>query len=109
MTSMLLTARSGALSTARSHLLRAVARGDALLLGVGERRLRVHFGQHRAVRLDPVGNEMPVLAVPLLDADAAVAFVVRAREPDRHNQPRGAELRDALRRDVEVLVAPLHF
>src|SRR6516165_956579 len=92
-----------------SHHLSAIARSDALLLGVGERRLLVYFGEHVAVRLDPVGNELPVLAVPLLDADTAVAFVVRAGELDRHHQPIGAQLGNALPRDVEVLVAPLHL
>src|SRR5215472_9057953 len=89
-------------------LLGAVARRDALLLGVGERRLLVHFGQHAAVRLDPVGDEVPMLAVPLLDADLAIAFVIGAGQLDRHHQPVGAELGYALRRDVEVLVAPLY-
>src|SRR5579883_3006085 len=53
----------------RSRLLRAVARRDALLLGVFERRFLVHVLKHLAIGLDPVGDELPVLTVPLLDAD----------------------------------------
>src|SRR5438105_10445228 len=40
---------------ASSHLLRAIARRDALLLGIGEGGFLVHVGQHLAVGLDPVG------------------------------------------------------
>src|SRR6516164_1489323 len=113
MTSMLLTARSACASDTAGapcltlHHLLAVARRNALFLRIGECRLLVHLGQHRAVRLDPVGNKLPVLAVPLLDADFAVALMVVAGERYRHHQPVGAELHDALRGYVEVLVAPL--
>src|SRR5258708_3693505 len=91
------------------RLLGTVARRDALFLGIFERRFLVHVLQHLAVGLDPVGDEFPVLAVPLLDADVALALVVGAGEPDRHDEPLGAERGDALRRDVEVLVAPLYL
>src|ERR1700747_885473 len=115
MTSMLLTERSApasVISASRNeagalapHFLRAVARGDALLLRIGERRLVVHFGQHCAIRLDPVGDEFPMLAVPLLDANFAVALVVGAGARNRHHQPVGAQRGDALRGVVKGIVA----
>src|SRR5438132_14355161 len=90
-----------------SHLLRAVARRDAFLLGIGEGGFLVHIGQHLAVGLDPVGDEFPVLAVPLLNADLAVALVVLAGQMDRHHQPVVMQCLDAFWRDVGLLVATL--
>src|SRR6516165_4095309 len=113
MTSMLLTASSACASDTAGapwltlHHLLAVTRRNALFLCIGQRGFLVHLGQHRAVRLDPVRNKLPVLAVPLLDADLAVSLMVIAGERYRHHQPVGAELRYALRRYVEVLISPL--
>src|SRR5271169_2451331 len=92
-----------------SHHLCTIARGDTFLFRVVQRRFLVHLGQHRPVRLYPVGDKLPVLPVPLLDANHAIALVVVAGERSRHHQPIGAELRDELRCDVEVLVPPLHL
>src|SRR5215469_16058315 len=103
MTSMLLTASSAAdwdmagTPHRTLHHLCAIARCDALLFRVAQGRFLVHLGQHRPVRLNPVGDELPVLPVPLLDADLAVALMVVAGQRNRHHQPVGAELRYALR------------
>src|SRR5579885_3181595 len=71
---------SGAFSSSLRARLRAISGRDALLLRVGEGAVLVHRVQHVAVGLDPVGHELPVLAVPLLDAHVALALVVRAGE-----------------------------
>src|SRR6516165_5233411 len=92
-----------------SHHLCTIARGYTFLFRVVQRRFLVHLGQHRPVRLDPVGDKLPVLPVPLLDANLAVALVVVAGECNRHHQPIGTELGDALRCNIEVLVPPLHL
>src|SRR5579859_5852834 len=121
MTSMLLTERSAplasgrvarcsaalsALKSCRLRLVAAVARRDVLLLGVFQCRFLVHRIEQIVMRLDPVGGELPMLAVPLLDADEPVAAMVLARELDRRDQPLGAKLGDAGGGDVEILEAP---
>src|SRR5262249_37768803 len=115
MTSMLLTASSTSSSDMASapclasHHLLAFTRHNALFLRIIKGRVLVHFGQHCPIRLNPIGDEFPVLPVPLLDAHLAVAFVVITRQCNRHHQPVGAQLCDALRSDVEMFVAPLNL
>src|SRR5438552_15254968 len=89
--------------------LRAVAGRNAFLLRVGEGGILVHLVEHGAVRPDPVGDELPVRAVPLLDAHVALALVIAAGELHRDHQALRTQLLDALVGDVEVLVAPLDF
>ena len=92
-----------------SHHLLAFTRRNALFLRIIKGRVLVHFGQHCPIRLNPIGDEFPVLPVPLLDAHLAVAFVVITRQCNRHHQPVGAQLCDALGSDVEMFVAPLNL
>src|SRR6185503_11322289 len=47
------------------------------------RRLFDHRADHVAHRRDPVGDDLPGLAVPLLDQDRAVALVIGAGDLDR--------------------------
>src|ERR1051325_11503991 len=93
---MLFTARSGGRAPlpliAALLLLRAVAlRVVELLALFGRRRLdlRPHDVAHR---LDPVGDDVPLLAVPLLDQHGAVAFVVLAADLDRMREALHSEL-----------------
>src|ERR671918_2082768 len=66
--------------TTGSLLLGAVARGVAELLAFLHRR-RLQLGPHHVAHgLDPVGDDAPLLAVPLLDHDRPVALVVLARD-----------------------------
>ena len=77
-----LAAPRGRSSASRSSaLLRAVADGELLLLGVLLRRGLDHRLQHLVVGLVPVGDHVPLGAVPLLDAAGARAFVVGAATP----------------------------
>src|SRR5882724_9131943 len=93
----------------RLKVFAAVARGDALFLGV-LRRIRLDHAAHQlAVGLHPVGDHLPLGAVPLLELDQARAFVIQARHLERRHQARGAELLQALVVDVEVLDAPAHL
>src|SRR5437667_3925483 len=98
MTSMLLTERKG-LPSARGAavrlLLRAVARRDPLLLRVGGRGFLDHRAHDRLVGLDPVADQLPLLAVPLLELDRAAPLVVRAGDLDRLQEVVGAELLQA--------------
>src|SRR5262249_29184661 len=112
-TSTLLTASSvRALSVTRcplSVLLGAVAHGVAELLAFLHSRrldLRPH---HVAHRLDPLRDDRPFLAVPLLNEERAVALVVVARHLDRVREALQAELIESLLRQVEVLEAPSHL
>ena len=68
--------------TVRLLLLGAVARRDALLLRVRGRRLLDDRPHERPVGRDPVGDDVPLLAVPLLEFDGAAALVVRAGHLD---------------------------
>src|SRR4051812_17379047 len=67
----------------RSALLRAVARGDVLLLGVLLGRTLDHRIKDREVRLVVAGDDLPLLAVPLLDAGDIGALMILAAELQR--------------------------
>src|SRR6267378_2907071 len=61
---------------------------------------------HVAHRRNPVRHDLPLLAVPLLDEQGAVALVVLAGDLDRVGETLHAELVEALLRQVEVLEPP---
>src|SRR5689334_19495833 len=87
----------------------AVARRDALLLGV-LRRVLLHLRAHElAVGLHPVADHLPLGAVPLLELHQPGAFVVEAGDLERRHEAGGAELLQTLRVDVQVLDAPAHL
>src|SRR4029077_8985949 len=76
----------------RSALLRAVARRDLLLGGVLGRRVLDQRRDDGVVGGVPVGDHVPLLAVPLVDAAEAGAFMVGARHLDRSDHTLEAEL-----------------
>src|SRR5690242_5206657 len=87
----------------------AVARRDAFFLRV-LRGVRLDLGAHElAIGLHPVGDYLPLGAVPLLELDEARALMVHARYLERRHEARGAELFQALVVDVQVLDAPAHL
>src|SRR5688572_21159056 len=101
MTSMLLTDKITPLL-----LLAAVPLRVAELLGFldgGRLDLRADDLPHRR---DPVRHERPLLAVPLLDPDRAVALVILARHLERVREALHAELLEPLVGEIEVLEAP---
>src|SRR4026207_746279 len=80
-------ARSLTTTATRLVLLGAVAHGVAELLAFLDRRglqLRPH---HLAHRLHPLRDDVPLLAVPLLDEHRAVALVVPPRVRPRVGGP----------------------
>src|SRR5882724_11564467 len=88
------------------HLFRAVALRVVELLALldgGRLDLRAHHVTHR---LDPLGDDLPLLAVPLLDEHGAIALVVLAGDLDRPREALHAELVEPLLRQVEVLEPP---
>src|SRR6266508_6267764 len=110
---MLLTARSGrgaALATgAPLLLLRAVAHRVVELLGLVDGRrleLRPHDVAHG---LDPVRDDRPLLAVPLLDRREPVALVVLAGHAERAHETLEPQLLQAFLGDGPVLHAPPHL
>src|SRR6267142_7131058 len=110
---MLLTASSGRAAPFRRLttllLLAAVALRVAELLGLvgsGQFDLRA---QHVLHGLDPVRDDVPLLAVPLLDEERAAALVVLARDLDRVGEALHADLFEALLGQVQVLEAPAHL
>src|SRR5215475_7975632 len=109
MTSMLFTDRRAWPATAPGPallLLRAIARGVAELLALldgGRLDLRAH---HLAHRRYPLGDDRPLLAVPLLEQHGAVALVVLARHLDGMGQALHPELLEALVGQVQVLEPP---
>src|SRR2546428_12521554 len=110
---MLLTDRSGlgaALATVASlFLLRAVAHRVTELLGLVDGRRFELRPYHLANRLDPVGDDVPFLAVPLLDERLPVPLVVLAGPPQRAHHALHPQLFQPLLGDVEVLEAPAHL
>src|SRR5688500_6391574 len=101
MTSMLLTPRS-----TRLLLFRAVAFLVRELAAFLHRRFLDLGAEDVAHRFDPVGDEAPLLTVPLLDDRHRVAFVVLASHLDRPHHPLHAQLLDALFGEVQVLESP---
>src|SRR5262249_32043083 len=90
-------------------LLRAVAGGDLLLRRVlAGRRLHQRLDD-RVVPGEPVGDHVPLLAVPLVHAAEPRAFVVGTGHLERSDHALEAELLDAVGGEVEVLEAPAHL
>src|SRR5438132_10442055 len=107
---MLLTASSGRAAPFRTLtsllLLAAVALRVPELLALfdgGRLDLRAHDVLHG---LDPVRDDVPLLAVPLLDEDGAAALVVVARDLDRVGEALHPDLFEALVSQVQVLEVP---
>src|SRR6202158_3801754 len=91
------------------RLLRTVARSDVLLLRVFRRRLLDHCAHELLVRLDPVGDHLPLVAVPLLELYRAAAFVIGAGHLRRLHEVVAAELLQSRVADLEVLDPPPHL
>src|SRR5262245_63488123 len=79
---------------------------DLLLCRVLSRSLLDHGRDHAVVAGVPVGRDLPVLAVPGLDAPHTRALVVGAGHLDRLQHAFEAELLEPFRRQVEVFEAP---
>src|SRR3989442_1569393 len=90
----------------RSGFLAAVARSDVLFLGIRSRGLLDHRPHQFAIRLDPIGDHLPLVAVPLQELHRAASFVVHARHLERLHEARCAELLEACVADLQVLDAP---
>src|SRR5262245_26706304 len=116
MTSTLVTASSGRGRSLTAPfdvpvllLLRAVALSVAELLALLDRG-RLELGPHHLAHgRDPVGDDVPLLAVPLLDEHGTVALVVLAGHLDRVREALHAELIEPRLREVQVLEAPAHL
>src|SRR5262249_55529505 len=90
-----------------SGSVRQQAAGRDLLLGrVLCRSLLDHGRDHAVVAGVPVGRNLPVLAIPGLDASDARALVVGAGHFDRLSHALESELLEAFRSQVEVFEAP---
>src|SRR5215470_17486178 len=83
---------SGASASAALGFLGAVAWRDVLLLGVRRCGLLDHRAHKFSVGLDPVGDDDPLVAVPLLELDGAATLVIQAGELDRLHEADRAEL-----------------
>src|SRR5262245_48151883 len=87
----------------------AVTRRNVVLLGIVCSRLlklRPHDLAHGG---NPVGELLPLFAVPLLDKDRAIAFMVIAGHLDRSRKPREPQFLQACLRQVEMLKPPPHL
>src|SRR5262249_45116770 len=82
---------------------------DVLFSRVFCRRVLDHGCDHVVVTDVPVGRDLPVLAVPGLDAPGARAFVVGARHLDRLEHVLETELLEAVGADVQILETPAHL
>src|SRR5262249_30537823 len=108
MTSMLLTERRG-LTAPASSLLAAVTRSDSLLLRVGGRGLLDQRADHGLVRWDPVGDQLPLLPVPLLELHRAAPLVVHAGGLERLEEVVRAQVPDPFLVEVQILQSPADF
>src|SRR5712691_3490527 len=113
MTSMLLTERRGFGGPPGPPppllLLGAVTLRDPLLLRVRGCRVFDQRANDRLVRLDPVGDQLPLLSVPLLELDRPASLVVHAGDLVRLQEVVGAELLQALLVQVQILQTPAHL
>src|SRR4029453_12953319 len=66
-------------------------------------KLRPHDLAHGG---NPVGELLPLFAVPLLDKDRAIAFMVLAGHLDRSRKPREPQFLQACLRQIEMLKPP---
>src|SRR3990170_2357310 len=90
-------------------LFRAVTHGVSELLALVHRG-GLELGAHDVAHgLDPVGDDVPLLAVPLLDQRHPVALVILAGDAERAHHPFHAHLLEPLLREVQVLEAPAHL
>src|SRR5208283_860514 len=62
-----------------------------------------------AIRLDPVGDDIPLDAVPLLEFDRPAALVVAASHLQRLHEAGRAELPQPRLRDLEVFEGPANL
>src|SRR5262249_34556728 len=82
---------------------------DVLFSRVFCRRVLDHGCDHVVVTDVPVGRDLPVLAIPGLDAPGARAFVVGARHLDRLEHVLETELLEAVRAHVHIPETPPHL
>src|SRR5262245_21819192 len=82
---------------------RALPWRDLVLVGELLGRFLHHRPHDIAHRLDPVGDEFPLFAVPLLEDNGAVTLVIAAGHLDRLHHLAEAELLQAVCAEVEVL------
>src|ERR1043166_5637940 len=87
----------------------AVARCNVVLLGIVGGRLLKLRPYDLAHGGNPVGELLPLFAVPLLDKDWAIAFMVIAGHLDRSRKPREPQFLQACLRQVEMLEPPPHL
>src|SRR5512143_1697120 len=111
---MLFTESSGAASLTTASSLRLVLFGAVAhrvsellaLLHRGRLELRAHDLPHG---LDPVGDDVPLLAVPLLDQDRPAALVILAGHLHRVGEALEPDLVQPGLGEAQVLVAPAHL
>src|SRR2546427_8757424 len=89
-----------------SALFAAIARGDALLRSVLRRGFLDHGPHDRLVGGDPVGDRVPLRAVPLQELHRPASLVVHAGHFQRLHKAGRAELLELLVVDAEVFEAP---
>src|SRR6516165_5001031 len=87
----------------------AIARSDVLFLRVGGRRLLDHRTHELAIGLDPVGDNLPLVAVPLQELDRAASLMVGAGDLERLHETGCTELLEPRLADLQVLDAPAHL
>src|SRR5258707_316270 len=100
--------KSPAAGCRRRSVLFHTVRGNPFFLGVA-RRGGLEQGMDQAlVAFDPVRDQHPFRAVPLLDPDLARTFMVVAGGLDFRQQAGGAQLLQAGIGDVQVFQSPTH-
>ena len=93
----------------RSAFLGAVAGLDALFLGVGSGRLFDHAAHQRTVGVHPVGDDLPLAAVPLLELHLARTFMVGTGDLEGRHEAGGTQGFQAGVIQIEVLEAPANL
>src|SRR5258708_20708294 len=89
-----------------SEVLAAIARRNSLFFGIRVRRFLDDRAQQCAIRLNPAANDLPLLAVPLLEAYGAAALVIGARQFQRLNEAVRAQLLQTRVVEIQVLKTP---
>ena len=92
-----------------SMRLRTVPWRNALFLRILRRRCLYQGPHQHLIRCNPVGEHVPLRAIPLLELHASTSLMIAAGQGERWHQSLCPQLLERRGREAEVLDPPLHL